>query len=208
MAARLKLTVDWFAKRLIRSPSSSTPFTLPAFFQGDIVPVQVQIVEPTSGGGVNSFDIVPVSGMALKLGVSDTPTGTPTTPAPFVTQFTWSQDTNSNFFFADVAFNTANLNTFLGASASKTAYLELEITDGSYITTILQDVITIKSEVIETGSLSVAPGQTALSMEVALQLFPKKMMNAGETLTFVSPDGLRRRITGVRDDGSAQDDML
>jgi len=208
MAARLKLTVDWTKKKLIRSRSSITPFTLPAFFQGDVVPMQIQIVEPSASGGVNAHDLLDIGSMAMKLGVSDVPTGTPTTPAPFVTLFSWSKDTNEGFFYGEVAFNTTELNTFLGASASAEAYLELEITEGTAITTILQEKITIKSEVVETGTLAVAPGETALSLEVAAQMFAKKFMNPGETITFVSEDSLTRRITGVRNDKSAQDDVL
>lgn len=200
--------MDWFNKRLIKSRYSSSPFVLPAFFQGDIVPIQIQIVEPNPAGGPNDYVVPEIGSMGLKLAVSATPTGTPTTPAPFVTQFTWSQNTNESYFYADVAFNTTELDTFLGSAASATAYLEIEVTESSSITTVLQETFTIKAQIIETGTLTVAAGQTPLSFELANQLFARKLMNPGETLTIPSPDGTRRRILGCNDDGSAQDDVL
>jgi len=207
MAARLKLFIDWYSKKLVRGLNDPGPFALPSFYQGDVVPMQVYVVAPN---GIY-YSQENVGSMALKFAVSATPTGTPTTPAPFVTEFAWSKDTSdgSGFFYSEgVAFNTAELNTFLGAEASKTAYLEMEITEASTITTILQTPVTIKAEIVETGTLTVADGQTPLSLEAANQLYAGKVMGAGETIIMKSPDGSVGVILGVNNDGSLRQDPI
>jgi len=74
MAARLKLYVDWLNKKLVTSVSNQGSFTLPKFYQGDVLPMQVYIVEPDGTGLGQS--LVSNDNMALKLAVSDTPIGT------------------------------------------------------------------------------------------------------------------------------------
>jgi len=208
MAARLKLTVDWFNKTLIRSSTSQTPFILPSFFQGDIVPFQVTIVEPDPDGSINDYLKPDISNMALKLAVGAQPVGTAGTPTPFVTQFTWSKNTQESFFYADVAFNTGDLDTWLGSNSSKEAYIELEITELSAVTTIYQGTVTIKAELIEGTTASVQPGETALSLEAARQMFCPRMLEPGGQLIFPSLDGTKRTVLYTDDDGSWHEDTL
>lgn len=212
MPARLKLTVDWFNKKLIKSNSNSAPYTLPKFYQGDVVPFFIQVVEPDPNGGPNDYVVVDLSSAALKFAVSDTPTGSAGGPSPFVAQTSWTYDTVNQGFTATVAFNTAALNTYLGSSRTASPWMELEITEiisgTSAITTIWQGQITLDAEINEVSTLTVPAGSTPLSLEIASQLFAKKIMEAGETLTFTSPDGNSLRILGVRNDKSGQDDVL
>lgn len=208
MAATLKLYVDWFSKSLITNPGSITPFVMPPFFEGDTVPIRITILEPDPNGSVNSFIYPPIDNMSLKLGVSDTPTGTAGGPALLVSQFVWTKVTGSKpYFEATVAFNSGALGAFIGAAASATAFLELEITEGAAVTTIYQGQITIKAEVIESGSVAVVPGLTALDLDTAMALFLPRRSEAGATWTSTSPNGLVHRTLGVRDDGSGQDDL-
>ena len=202
MAARLKIYVDWFNKRLQLGSKNAGAFTMPKLFQGDNVPFQIHILEPDPAGTPNKFVNVDVSSMALKFAISDTPTGTSGSPTPFVTQFSWSKDTNENFFYGTVNFATSELNTYLGESDEKTAWLELEITESANVTTIYQGQVTIRAEVNETATVEVAPGETALSLEVAEQMFAKKYMNNGESITFPSEDGTKVTVIYTHNDGS------
>lgn len=206
MAAALKLYIDTFRKRLVTSDSNGAIFNLPAFFQGDVVAMVIQLLEPDPSVGINGYTKPDISSMSLKFAVSATPTGTAGGPTPFVTQFTWTKDTTNRLFTANVAFNTTELNTWLGSAASRNdAYMEIEITEGSAVTTVLQQVFTINAEVIESSTSSVAAGQTALSLETALATFVKFVGNAGETITLTSPDGTKQRILGVDNDGNPID---
>lgn len=209
MPARLKLYVNWFEKRLVKGPSNPGTFTLPTFYQGDTVPMQVTLLEPDPDGGPNDFVKVDIDDMALSLAVGTAPTGTSGGPTPLVTQFVWSKDTAEKYFYADVAFSTSGINDHLGSAAEKTdLYLELQITESTSVTTIWQGTIKVRAEVIEATTASVAAGATPLSKEEANQIYARKFMDPGETITFVSEDGTRRRIIGVHDDGSAIDSLL
>jgi len=207
MAARLKLFVDWYNKRLQQGLRNAGSFTLPTFFQGDVIPMQVYLLEPDPDDGPTTFSKVDISNIALSMAVGPTPVGN-AAETPIATQYTWSKNTTENYFYADLALNTAGVGTLLGATANATAYLEIQATEGSSITTLIQQQITIKAEVIEAGSLSVAAGATPLSLEVAQQMFCLKRMGAGETLTFTSPDGLRYLIKGVDNDGAERSETI
>ena len=201
MAARLKLYIDWYNKRLQQGLRNSGLFTLPTFYQGDIVPLQIYLLEPDSDGGPTSFSKVDISNIALSMAVGAAPVGN-AAETPIATQYSFSKNTVESYFYGDLALNVAGVSTLIGAAASATAYLEIQATEGSSITTLIQQQITIKAEMIEAGSLAVAPAQTPLSMEVALQLFCKKRMDPGETITLVAPAGLKGIVKGALDDGS------
>jgi len=202
MASRLKLTVNWSTRSLIISYRNAGSYKLPTFFQGDVVPIQIQFVEPNPNKGPNDFNILDVSSMAIRFGIGSTPTGTAGGPAPYITQYTWSKDTNENYVYANVAFNTAGVATAIGSAASTTAYLEIEVTEGSAVSTVIQELITIKAEVLEAASVEVAPGETSLSLEVAAQMFLKKHADPGDTLTMPSQDGTKITVLYTHDDGS------
>jgi hypothetical protein len=208
MAARLKLYIDWTNKRLQQGLRNTGTFNLPTFFQGDIVPVQVYLLEPDPDSGPTSFSKIDISNIALLLAVNAAPPVGNGVDTPIITQYTWQKNTQESYFYADVAFNTAGVGTLLGASASAPAYLEIEATEGAGKTTLIQQSITIKAEIIEAGSLSVAAPATPLSLEVAMQLFAMKRMGAGETLTLVGPGNAKGVQLGANDDGSLQTDTI
>ena len=203
MGAAIKLYVDWFGKRLLTSPRNTSPATMPVVFQGDILPMEIYVLEPDPEGGPNSYLYPAIGDMTMKLAVGAAPIGTTATPTPFVTQFTWSKNTTTKKFSANVAFNTAELNTWLGAEASKVAYAELEMTEGAAIATIYQGSMTVKAQLIETGTTVVAAGLTPMSREEALQLFVKFSGNAaGSTITLPSSDGAHETVLGTDTDGA------
>lgn len=208
MAARLKFYIDWLNKKLVKSDSNGGLFIPPVFYQGDVIPMQVYIVEPDPDGTDNDFVSPAIDNMALSMAVSDTPTGSSGGPTPFVTQYTWSKDTNEKYFYAEVAFNTAELNTFIGSARTTTGYMEFQITEGTAITTAWQGTITIDAEVIEASSASVAPGETALSLEAASQIFVKRQLENGGQIRIPSPDGTKLTVLWTDNDGTFHMDVL
>ena len=201
MAASIKLWCDILNRRLVKANNSITPFVLPAFSQGDVIPLRVYILEHDAENGTNAFTYPDISSMTMKLAVYDDLIAT----TPLVTQFSWSKQTTTtpHYFHASVDFNTAAVGTWLDAATTKDAYLELEITESSNIVKIYKSAVTIKAEMISTGSQSVAAGLTPLSREEAISLFAQKYMPAGETITFRTADGTAFRTIGVRKDGTS-----
>lgn len=207
MATRQKIYIDWLNKKLKAGPNTSTPFTFPDLFQGDVTPYQITIIEPDPSDPTR-YQIVDNANMALKMAVSAQPIGTAGSPTPFVTQFSWSKDSSIKAFYADVAFNTAELDTFLGSAHSAQAYLEFEITEGASVATAWQGIVTVKADVIEAATGAVAAGETLLSLEVARQMFATWLWEAGRQMISVSPDGTRQTVLHTDDDGSWHEDNL
>lgn len=208
MAATLKLYIDTFRRILVTSPTNSQQFTLPPLFQGDIQAVQIQFLEPDPIEGESSYTAPDISNMSLNFAIGQQPTGSAGGPSPFVTQFSWTKDIPNHIFTAEVALNTAGLDAWLASASSRSdACLEVEVNEGTSRTTYLQlNSVTIKAELIESGTLSVAAGLTAISREEANATFLQKASGAGDTWTALSPNGTYRIIYGVNDDGSAKAD--
>ena len=204
MALELKLYLNVFEKDLQQTPTSQSRYILPDFFQGDKVPMQVNLYEPDPDNDFNSFIKPPIDNMTLKMAIGPEPVGN-VAESPFVTAFTWSKDVDNDTFSAEVDFNTAALDTWLAAGFEEQAYLEIEVTEGNAIWTVFQRLITIKAQVIEPASTSVAVGETPLSLEMANGLFVPYLMPAGRTLTFQSTDLTAQRILGVDNDATPID---
>lgn len=205
MAARQKIYIDWLNKKLKAGPNTETPFQFSKLFQGDVVPYQVTIIEPDPTNPTR-YQIVDNANMALKMAVSDTPIGTASSPTPFVTQFTWTKDSSLKAFTADVDFTTTELNTFLGANDELEAWLEFEITEGSAVLTAWQGPVTIRADVIEASTATVAAGETALTLEAAKQMFVTWLWEDGRQMKSVSADGTRATLLYTDDDGSWHQD--
>jgi len=197
MAARLKLYCDWYNKRLVKGLTDPGVFTMPARTQGEVLPMQVYLVSPN---GALKFNQENIAGMSLKLAVAEAPEA-----APFVTAYAWSTDTSdgNGFFYTEVDFNTVALDTFMAGAAYQTAYMELEITEGTSVSTIYRnDALRINATTVPAGSTTVTPGQTALSLEVGNQIYVSKKMSAGESIMIPSPNGEWGTVLRTNNDGS------
>ena len=75
--AFLKLFCDVNSKKLVESPFDSSIYNLPPFFNGDIAPIELQLLLPNSRGGL-SYQYLPLEeAVSVELGlvtVADTPT--------------------------------------------------------------------------------------------------------------------------------------
>ncbi len=205
--AELKLTSNLPNKTLQISRFNGATFTMPVLMQGDIMAMRICLVEPNpqQRPGNNEFNLIDVSNIAMKLAISAKPTGSGT-EAPFVEQNDWNKNTDTNEWFADVHFNTTELNSWLGTNHErKDAYFEFEITEGANITTIFQDTVTIRAQVITGAVNELVTGETALSLEVAKQQFVQYLAEPGRAFILQSENKVHRRFLGVDNDGNAID---
>jgi hypothetical protein len=77
MANLLKLFCDVNSKKLVMSPFDSSIYSLPAFYNGDKVPVELQLLLPNSRGGLSSKFSPLSEATSVELGlvtVADSPT--------------------------------------------------------------------------------------------------------------------------------------
>ena len=208
MASPLKLCINKLTQKLQVSASNGSSFVLPPFTQEDAPLIEVQIVEPDPASGANAFSLPDISNFSLFLSVATAaPTGSGTS-VMIVTQYSWTKDLTEKTFSSVVSFNTAALTTHLGASESKTAYLEISFSEGAGYLTIFRGTITIYAKANKSGTLSLVATLTPMSREEAISIFAKKLGTSGETITFTSPDGTKQRILGVNDDGAGIDYII
>ena len=193
----LKLNVNWFSKTLVRSSTYGGVFALPTFTEGDIVPIVIKILEPTEDGSLQ-YSVPDISNISLSFQVEDSD-GDPV----IVYQPTWTKDVGAGTFSALVDFNTAALGTWIGAATSKYAVVKIKRTDADgSVVTMFQEDVTIVANL--SGATPSAPmtGTTLLTLEAASAMFAKKLMDAGDTITFRTQDGTVGRTIGVKKDGA------
>lgn len=204
-ASILKLTVDRQNKILVGYLGTVT--AMPACFQSNVISLQIQIVDPT--GNFNSpYSLVDLAGFGLRASVGMTPTGSAGGPAPLALQDTFTWDAANKWFTADLALNTTSINTFIGALPSIGAYFELNLTFAGNRITILQTTFTLKAVVDELSSTVPATGDVYLTFAESIAYFFPIVGKPGQTLTFVSPDGTKKREIGVNNDGSGIDNLI
>lgn len=211
MAATLKLYVDTFTGRLCTSPNSNQSPGTPVFFQGDVKAMQIHLLEPAPTLGTGNYTYPDISNMTLLMAIGSAPTGTVGGPTPIITQFTWTKvgtGGTTPYFTAEVGFNTAGVATLIGTASSATAYMEVQVSEGTAVQTYLQIPITINAELIESGTLAVASVLTPISREEAVAMFVQYLAPNGSTITLPSPDGSHSLIIGCRNDGTVQMDVI
>jgi len=196
MAATLNLYVNLHTKKFMASQRSATEFVPPWFSEGDLMPITVKILQPDPSNPA-VFTSPDISAWSLGFTVETAAGGT-----PFVNQPTWTKDTGNNRFTANVDFGTAQLSTWLSTSATKSGLLKLRLSDGVTTTTIIEQAITIRQNESGANPAAPTPGTRTLTYEEAEQIFARKYMNPGDTITFRTADGTIGRIIGIYHDGT------
>jgi hypothetical protein len=202
--AKRRLFVNWFTKKLQLSDRKSGEFTLPAFTKYETIPLEICIIEPDLAGvGIDRYSRVDISNLSLTVTINETYDD----PAPLAQQATWTKNEDDNVFSAELALNTAALNAYLGSSDSKTAYIEIEIQEGTARNKIFIAAITLQNAVSQITSVAPTPLDEYYTKPQVTAQFVAKVMPAGEQITITSPGGIYQRIVGV-DDGGAPIDII
>lgn len=189
MAQSFDLYVDTYSGKSVTSDTNNTPAPLPRFIQGDTFTLKIYLLSRTKDfpQGDNSdpanpkppYLIINNADLSLKaaLGIKD---GIPASTL-YTQQFTWDKGSDPGFpsrtfFTATFPMNTSLISDLIGAKANAQAWFELEVTDSGLPWTVMQELVTIQAEVIDTNVVVVPPGLTAMSVEQALATFLKRQV--------------------------------
>lgn len=206
-ATPLALFFDLDGKTLVSSDTNASSYSLPAFFKGDTVPLEITLLKRTSNypnnySGSPPFTKISVAGLGLKVALG--PIGT----TPTIIATSWTQDTTNNKLTGTLYIDPTAAATILGSAAVASTIFEVEAYDGTYYT-VFQDTCTLRAELIASGTPGPAPaGDRYLTYSEALSLFARLLGEAGQTITLTSPDGTRQRVLGVNNDGTGKDDII
>lgn len=203
--ATRKLFVNWTTKTLQVSDLNGSPFTLPAFAKYERIPFEVVIVEPDlTSPGLLKFSRVSVANLSLSMSLNETVDDA----APLAYQNTFTKDTTTNVFTGSLNLNTSGLNTWLGSTDDKTAYFEIEVTEGSDLQKIYLAQVTVKQSVLPAGATVPSPVDQYYTIAQTESQFLKPVSPAGVMHTITSANGLYQRIIGVDDGGNVIDQVL
>jgi hypothetical protein len=176
-------------------------------FQSNNQDFQVQVIEPDPSGKPGAYVIVDLNGSGLRMSVGDTPQGA-VGPTPLALQDTFTWDSTNKWFTAALALNTAAIDTFLGAGASKPAYFEVNLTTAGNRITLLQVVFNLKAVVDELTAVAPVATDQFLTKAECLALFAKLLGDTGQRVVFRSASGVYGRELGVGDNGQAIDNII
>jgi hypothetical protein len=206
MAALLKLYVDTERNKLVKSSTSTQEITLPVFFQGDVVPISITLLEPKSGGGISDpFSIVGDS-YTVKIGLT----------TPHATSGSETVHTNSNLsqqsdntHTGTLLLNATGVTTLLDTGTSADCQLEIEARTGSgtYSTELMRQV-TVKADGLKTSTPVDLATETYPTTAEATATFAAKIGTAGDSITLVSPDGAKGIILYCTDAGEFKSDNV
>jgi len=202
--ANRRIFCNWFTKKLQLSDMKSGEFVFPVFNKYETVPFEVVIVEPDlTGARIESFSRVDISNLSLSIAIHSGYD----TASPLAYQTTFTKNEELNTFTGELALNTVAMNAFIAAQSSVSAYLEIEIQEGTARSKIYLGQITLQNAVTQVSSTAPVPLDEYLTKAATLQQFVPRVGEPGSQITITSPGGTYQRIYGV-DDGGAPIDII
>lgn len=203
--AQFDIYIDTVSGETVTGPSNPASAPLPRFTQGDTMSLRIYLLARTTTYPLSTpFNIINNAALSLKvaIGPKDGSAGS----TLYTQQFTWAKDASNQYFFADLALNTAAIATLLGSAAQVTSpWFEVEYTQNGFPTTVLSKQITLNAEVIETGTISAPAGQTAASVEYVNATFLK---NENNGFVLANPNTGQKRFVYLGDDGVVHFDPI
>jgi hypothetical protein len=156
MANSLKLYVDTQNNKLVVSDTDASAFTLPTLYQGDVLAVELKLLEPNTSGGLSTpFNVITTS-YTTKLAI-----GTPDPSSSTVfTSATLTFDSGTNVYSGNLILNntgTPSIASLLDTATSATATFEVEVSGGGNYSTEVQETVTVKADAIKTGTPMTPP---------------------------------------------------
>ena len=206
MAALLKLYVDTERNKLVKSSTSTQEVTLPTFFQGDVVPISVTLLEPKAGGGISDPYSIVGDTYTVKIGLT----------TPHATSGSETVHTNSNLTQSaenehegTLLLNATAVTTLLGSGTSADCQLEIEARTGSgtYSTELMRQV-SVKADGLKTSTPVDLATETYPTTAEATATFAAKIGEAGDSITLVRPDGAKGIILYCTNDGEFKSDNV
>ena len=188
MANLLRLYFNTTEKQLVFSETDATPIRLPDIYQEDILSIEfmalsrVRQLPPF-------FERLNLAGLNLiiSIGIAGT---------VHASQNVWTANGDNTILTGDINLNTAGINA-LADGASLIFEILLDDYRGHF-------TVTYRKSVRLAASVVSVPGEVALSKTEATRVYVARQGAAGAGIILTSPDGLKKRILVVLNDGTFQ----
>jgi hypothetical protein len=188
VAQTVDIYIDTEQGKRVRNDADPTLIPLPRFIQGDSFGINIYLLKQTKSYpvGIQSpsspqlpYSVINNASMSCKvaIGVKDGLAGS----LLYTQQFTWTPAANpagQTYFTGVFPMNTTAIRDLINTGQTGQGWFEVEITDTNALPwTVLQELITIQAEVIDSNSVTVPPGETGLSVEVANQTYLRRVID-------------------------------
>lgn len=181
---------------------NGTPTTLPPFFQYNIKPLQIQVVDPNGTFGSSPYDIIELNGKALRVAITPDPTGSAGGPTALALETTWTWNSTGKYFTGSLDLSTAAIGTYIGTAAFKTANFEVTLVDGGNRTTLYQGTVTLRAAGDEGTATAPEPAELYLPKSDSDARYVKREGDAGEVIVVKSANGTYALEIVCNDDGT------
>jgi hypothetical protein len=184
--------VDCDSGRIVTSDTDSTIKSPPRFAFGDTLGLSVYLLEGYSFG--SSYDVIPTDSLAIEVRLLDGRLSD-STPVEDVLAYqgTWTAY-DGLYFQADLALNTEEIETALGATANSfDATFEIKILDGGTPRTVLQQAVKIWRASDPNSVMPVAT-PTPLSAEAAAATYVRLVDETNPIYLMNSTSGVRCKL--------------
>ena len=203
--AKFDLYVDTVSGELVTGPNNLRPGLLPRLTQGDTVTLNIYLLARTTDYP-NGVPLQIINNANLSLRVAIGPRDGTAGSTLDTQQFTWSKDSQNQYFYADFPMNTAAIATLIGAKDSDSSHwFEIEVGASGGYTTVYSQQVKVYAEVIETTPLVTPPGATAVTLEFVKATC---LQNTNSGFVIVNPNTGAKVQVYVGDDGAFHADPI
>lgn len=202
--ASLKLFVDTRRKKLVQSFKDGSSFTLPPIFQGAVINLDVTLLQDDDRYPNPPYTKIDPATASLDVGIGAYNTDSGATPS--FRQNSFTQNSTLQKYTGTLTITEATAKTLLDATSAN--YVELRFTIHVGSEQVIDLPVKLYTHTRGSGATDPAPTDEYLTKAQIEQLFSKKVMGAGESITLTSPDGTRFAVLYVDDDGATHFDAL
>ena len=213
MASVLDIWVDFRNRKLlsgqrVAAMHGSGDWLFPRCLHNESINIKWRFLQQnTVGDPRNPNSFAPVAGSALTFAIFSAARVELAKTLPVG----WTPNTSENSLSGQINLYTAPMIALFDPTTPGVfniqciGEIKFVLSDGTYG---MQFPIFVDKSLIEGAISQPVPSSSYLTRDEAMALFVKYVNNPdGATCTLTSPDGLHDRIIGVRNDGSAQDDL-
>lgn len=162
--ARLDLSIDCDAKRSVVSSLSNDSKPVPFFVQGNTPLLRIRLYQNWTRA--SGLELIPTDDLTLQVALWSS------ADTVLAAQYVWTPY-DGEYFEAELALNTAEIDTWLGSSTDKKANFQIDYLRAGVPTTVYLEQVTVKATGIDLNALVPVPTPTPLSAEAAQAMFVK-----------------------------------
>ncbi len=196
----INLYLNVYAKAFVSV--SGSPISVPAQFYGDKPTFNIFPVVPFDSNPSHGYVAYDASGSTMNFTMADVPNAA-SPPTPFAEQDGIAWNAASKSFSGQLDLTQAAVGTFIGASAGKQAYFNLDILDVTLArTTLIQTTFQMNASIDAVAAGPPGPVAQYATLAQLANLFATIAAVPAKHIDFQSPDGTKKVSLSLGNNGA------